>query len=185
MKQGRYQPADRRRSSAKCGEVNQIAKTDTSDEKVVPKAEAHAHWSIFLPTGIVAILYAGAWGILKLAGYGDGDLGRLVFIVIVVAPPLLVVQAFLRYYSIGLALTGHHVLLVKGWPRTSGRQVGLGDVAIVDVTSGILGKWLGVGSVHLLLRNGQRVGVSDLAEPERIAEKIRQNLPGSILQSRD
>jgi len=131
---------------------------------------------------IVAALYAGAWGLLKMSGYGDGDLGRLVFIVIVVAPPLLVVQAFLRYYSIGLALTKRHVLVVKGWPRSSGRQIDLDDIVIVDVTSGILGKRMGVGGVQLLLKNGQRVSVSDLADPESIADEIRQNLPASVLQ---
>jgi uncharacterized membrane protein YdbT with pleckstrin-like domain len=129
------------------------------------------------------VLYAGAWGLLKISGYGDGDLGRLVFIVIVVAPPLLIVQAFLRYYSIGLALTKNHVLLVKGWPRTSGRQIDLTEIVVVDTTGGILGNWLGVGGVQLLLKNGQRVGVSDLANPEVIADAIRQSLPESILKS--
>ncbi len=160
-----------------------MAKTGTRDEMVVPQAEAHAHWSIFLPTGIVAALYAGAWLLLKMSGYGDGDLGRLVFIVVVVAPPLLVAQAFLRYYSIGLALTKHHVLLVKGWPRTSGRQIDLDEIAVVRVTGGTLGNWLGVGGVQLLLKNGRRIGVSDLANPGAIAEDIRQSLPDSVLQA--
>lgn len=159
-----------------------MATTGTSDEIVVPLAEAHAHWSIFLPAFIVAALYAGAWGLLKISGYGDGDLGRVVIIVIVVAPPLLIVQAFLRYYSIGLALTRHHVLLVRGWPRMGGRQVNLKDIAVVDVESGILGRWLGVGGVQLLLRNGQRLGVSDLTNPDTIADKIRESLPGSVLR---
>jgi len=159
-----------------------MAKTGTRDEIILPRAEAHAHWSIFLPAGLVAALYSGAWGLLKIAGYGDDDLGRLVFMVVVIAPPLLVAQAFLRYYSIGLAVTRRHVLLVKGWPRTSGRQIALADIVVVDVSSGVLGRWLGVGGVHLLLKNGQRLRVSDLANPEAIAEEIRQSLPGSVLQ---
>lgn len=160
-----------------------MAKTGTSDEMVVPRAEAHAHWSIFLPAGIITGLYAGAWGLLRISDYGDGDLGRLVLIVVVVAPPLLVAQAFLRYYSIGLALTKRHVLLVKGWPRTSGRQIGLDDIAMVKVSSGVLGNWLGVGGVDLYLRNGQCIGVSDLANPGAIANDIRQSLPDSVLQN--
>ncbi|MBL4757116.1 MAG: PH domain-containing protein [Rhizobiales bacterium] len=154
-----------------------MAQIDAEDEIVVPRAEAHAHWSIFLPAIIVAFLYALIWGFLKITGFGDGALGRLIFLVLVIAPPLLIAQAFLRYYSIGIALTQKHVLLARGWPRTVGRQIALRDIVVVEVNSGILGRWMGAGGIHLLLRNGQRLGISDLADPENIADLIRQNIP--------
>lgn len=153
------------------------ASAEPDEEVVVPIAEAHAHWSIFLPALIVAALYAALWAGFKYAGSGDGALGRLLFLVLVLAPPLLIAQAFLRYFSIGVALTEHHVLLVRGWPRTTGRQISLDDVVVVEVNSGFIGQYLGVGGLHFLLRNGQRVGVSDLADPENIAGKIRSALP--------
>jgi len=154
-----------------------MAKLDAEDEIVVPRAEAHAHWSIFLPALIVALLYALVWAFLKIIGYGDGALGRLIFLVLVIAPPLLIAQAFLRYYSIGIALTENHVLLARGWPRTVGQQYALGDIVVVEVNSGFFGRWMGAGGIHLLLRNGQRIGISDLADPESIADLIRQNIP--------
>jgi len=147
------------------------------EEVVLPIVESRAHWSLFLPSLVVALVYTAAWALLVITGRGDGTLAKLMFLVMMIAPPILLVQAFLRYNSIGLALTKNHVLVSKGWPRLAGEQIGLKNLSAVEVRFSVVGRWLGAGRVVLLQKDGRVVSVSDLDQPEEIADAIQSHIP--------
>ncbi|MBZ0216349.1 MAG: hypothetical protein K8F25_07350, partial [Fimbriimonadaceae bacterium] len=67
------------------------------DETVHPLVETRAHWSLFLPSVVVALIYGLAWLMLAMVGQGGGGLAKIMFLVLVIAPPVLLAHAFLRY----------------------------------------------------------------------------------------
>ena len=157
---------------------NDIDYNDTSGKGIVlPIAESRAHWSLFLPSALVALVYALAWGLLVLTGQGDGALAKVMFLVMMIAPPILLVQAFLRYNSVGLGLTKNHVLVARGWPRMVGEQIELKDLSFVEVRMSLIGRWLGTGKIVLLLKDGRSISISDLDQPESIGETIQSHIP--------
>ncbi len=154
---------------------------NSGEEEVVhPLAETRAHWSLFLPSIAVASVYSIAWALLAMSGRGEGALAKIMFLVLIIATPLLLVQAFLRYKSAGLALTKHHVLVARGWPRLAGEQLDLKDIEKIDFRSGLLGRWLGVGKVVVQLKNGRTVSVSDLSQPKKICDTIRHRISPTV-----
>lgn len=153
------------------------AEPTVDEEAIIPLADARAHWSLFLPALLVALLYGVSYLLLFVAGKGDGDLARLVLVVFAVAPPLLLVGAFLRYYSTGLAVTASHVLVARGWPWRTGEEVALTEVSEVSTSAGWMQRRFGAGQVRLVLRGGRSMTVSDLRDPEAIAAAINGRLP--------
>ena len=146
------------------------------EEAVHPIFETRAHWSLFLPSVVVALVYALAWSVLTFGGRGDGALAKIMFLTMMIAPPLLLVQAFLRFNSVGLALTKRHVLVAKGWPHMVGRQIDLKDISAIKYRSSPIGRALGAGKVVLKLSSGKSVSISDLRRPETICDAIRSQI---------
>ncbi|HXK54197.1 MAG TPA: PH domain-containing protein [Hyphomicrobiales bacterium] len=141
-----------------------------------PLAETRAHWSLFLPAILVAALYGCAWLILDWNDLAGGALARLVFLVLVAAPPLLWGHAFLRFYSIGVALTETHVLVARGWPHHEARQIDLGEIESATVRVSPLARMLGSGSLHLRMWDGTEIDAYDLKRPDRLAALIRERI---------
>lgn len=149
---------------------------DGEDDAILPLADTRAHWSLFLPAAAVALVYGLTMVLLGATGKGQGELARLVQLVFVLAPPLLLAHAFLRYYSTGLAVTEEHVLTARGWPRRMGEQVALADVTAIEIVSTRLQRRLGAGRVRLTLKDGGRITVNDLARPEPVVEAIARRI---------
>lgn len=146
------------------------------DEAVIPIAETRAHWSLFLPSVLVALIYGLAWALLAISGQGNGALAKIMFLVLVVAPPVLLAHAFLRFKSVGIALTNRHVLVAKGWPRMEGQQFEIEDIAKIGFRSSAIGRQLGVGKITLRLTDGRNISVSDVADPNAICTAIQHHI---------
>ena len=150
---------------------------DLGDNETIETLTAvRAHWSLFLPALIVAALYGMSWLGLDATGRSGGALARLVFLVLLVAPPLLLAHAFLRFYSAGVAVGPNHVLVARGWPHHEGDQIPLSEIESVSVRSSLIARLLGAGSIHIRLWNGNDIDVRDIADPDRIVEIIRARL---------
>lgn len=146
------------------------------EEAIATLADARAHWSLFLPAACVALLYGVSYLLLAVAGKAEGELARLVLLVLAIAPPLLLAGAFLRYYSTGLAVTEDHILVARGWPRRTGEELPLDAVKAVEVLAGRMQRRFGAGQIRLTLASGRRIVISDLARPDSIAAAISERL---------
>lgn len=149
---------------------------DAGDAELEPVADARAHISLFVPTIIVAILFGGSWCVLWGAGLEETRLARVSLLVFLLAPPLLLVQAFLKYHSTGLAVTDCDLLVAPGWPRQSGVEVPLLGVDSVDVSASWLTRWFDTGTVRIRLVDGDVLKVSDLARAKQMTDYIRTRL---------
>lgn len=156
-------------SEGEIGEIGTVGGSETL-------AEAGAHWSLFLPAIMVAIIYGVAWLLLDLSGYGEGALGRLIFLVLMAAPPLLWGHAFLRFYSTGAAVTQDHVLVARGWPHHEAVRIALSEIESATMRESWLARRLGAGSIHLRLWDGSDIDVYDLRRPVRVVEIIREHI---------
>jgi len=145
-------------------------------ETTEPLAEAGAHWSLFLPAILVGALYGAGWLGLDVTGRGGGALARLVFLVLVAAPPLLLGHAFLRFYSAGVVVTAEHILVARGWPHQTAERIPLSEVESVSVRASLLSRLLGSGSLHIRLWDGRDVDARDLARPQDIVEALNGRL---------
>lgn len=146
------------------------------EEPVEPLAALRAHWSVFLPALLVAALYGASWLVLDAIGHGGGALARLVFLVLVAAPPLLVAHAFLRFHSAGVTVTRKHILVARGWPRQAAERIPLAEVESVSVRASLIARMLGAGSLHIRLWDGRDIDARDLADPHELVEVIRGRL---------
>ncbi len=132
-----------------------------------------AHWSIFMPTLLVALLYGGTWLLLASYGREQGALGRLLMLVCALGVPMLLVHAFLRYMSTCVTVTKSAVILERGWPRRQPITVVLGEVSDVDTRRPFMGRLFGSGAFIVSTRKNRRLVVNDLDDPDAVAETVR------------
>ncbi len=76
-----------------------------------------AHWQLFVPTVVIAILYGIGLLFLWMTDRSDGALFRLFAIVLAVGIPLLATHAFLRYETLCLHLGANNLRIHAGWPK--------------------------------------------------------------------
>lgn len=132
--------------------------------------------TIFLPAIIVAVLYGGLWVVMMLQGRGDTALARMLLLVVLLGVPLLFARAWLRYASFGLRLTGSGIEYRQGWPRPPWEQLSFEDLSRIDVVYGPLGRFAGGVALVLICRDGRRLRLADIADPEEAASQIRRRL---------
>lgn len=133
---------------------------------------ASAHWALFLPTVLIALLYGLAWLILYLAGLGDSDLARLCLVVFVVAPPLIGAYALFRYVTIGLTLVEDRLLVNSGGFGADIREIPLDEVRAATIRRGLVGRLVDMGTVRIETASGKRVVVPGLAAPQTVVRAI-------------
>ncbi len=133
---------------------------------------ASAHWALFLPTVLIALLYGLAWLILYLAGLGDSDLARLCLVVFVVAPPLIGAYALFRYETIGLTLAEGRLLVNSGGFGADIREIPLNEVRAVTVKRGLVGRLVDMGTVRIETGSGRDVVVPGLAAPQTVVRAV-------------
>jgi len=76
-----------------------------------------AHWHLFLPTLVIAVLYSALWMFFASSGKADSGLARLFIVVMAIGVPLLAVHAFLRYQTIRVQVNEDQALCHPGWPK--------------------------------------------------------------------
>lgn len=125
-----------------------------------------AHWHLFIPTVVIAVLYSFAWFIFAIIGRGDSSLARLFVVVMAVGVPLLAVHAFLRYETIRLQISDGHVKCHPGWPKDLPIDLPVTLIREVVIKRGLSGRLFGGGTIVMNLTTGSRVVIADLGNPE-------------------
>ncbi len=124
-----------------------------------------ARWQLFLPTAAILLLYSVALAFLHWSGRGQGDLARLVLVVLTVGTPLVAAHAFLRFETIRLQVLDETVRFHPGWPRRQAGEMPLSAITAVRIRRGLSGRLFGGGTLVLKLAGGQAVAIPDLADP--------------------
>lgn len=135
-----------------------------------------AHWTIFLPALVVAVLYGSVLLILLASGKGDTDIAKIMLLVLMLVVPLLLVRAYLRYASLGVQIGHDYIAYRQGWLRPRWKRLRVDDAAGATVRYGAAGSVLGGGDVVLVRRVGDPVHLLDVAEPEKLARQVRQRI---------
>ncbi|MEO0328161.1 MAG: PH domain-containing protein [Pseudomonadota bacterium] len=167
------------------GETGNGIALDPEDVKILERREAVnsgvplfvAHWHIFVPTLIIAIVYSAAWLFLAYTGKSGTGLARLFIVVMAVGVPILAAHAFLRYQTIRLQINEGHVFCHPGWPKEFPIDVPFSVIESVVVRRGFSGRLFGGGTVIINLISGDNVIVADLANPENAKKIIEDNAP--------
>ena len=135
---------------------------------------ARAHWSIFLPALVVALL----WGLVYLLAdnwtprlSGIASVSLVVEAVIV---PLLFLHAWGRAYVLGLRVGGRGLEARAGFPRRGVIEVGAREIAELDFGQSPLQRYFGAGRLDIRTESGARIRLDDLADAKAAAGAVRR-----------
>ncbi len=131
-----------------------------------------AHWHLFVPTTVIAILYAAMWIVLVAVGKIDSNLARMFVIVMAVGVPLLTAHAFLRYQTIRLQVNENNVLCHPGWPKDQPVEITPDLISSIVVKRGLSGLVFGGGTLVMSLTTGSKMVIADLDKPEEAKAAI-------------
>ena len=137
-------------------------------------------FALFLPTAVIAAGYAVALMGLQMLGKGEGALARLCIMVLALGVPLLLASAVLRFFTIRIQLLSDTIVIHQGFPRRNAREISYPLIRAVHVSQGIAGKWSESGALILELVTGQRVTISDMAEPDQVKSTLERRLDDVI-----
>lgn len=147
-----------------------------------PRRVFKAHWSLFLPTMVIALLYLGGWAVLQFGENGGGAIARLMLIVGIVAPPVLLIHAVFRYQTIRLAVYDDTITLRRGASNPPERIEGE-ELTSVSVRRGLIGRWLDVGTLILDRGAKPRTVLRDISQPNAAAAMLRQMMANATRRS--
>lgn len=131
-----------------------------------------AHWTIFLPVLIVALLYGAVWVFLLLAGKGDTALAKVMLLVLLLVVPVLLVRAYLRFMSFGLLVGRHALTYRRGWLRPRWHRLRLDALSGARASLGPFNRLLGGGAVVLARFDDRPIRLLDVESPEEAARTI-------------
>ncbi|HOV03344.1 MAG TPA: PH domain-containing protein [Hyphomicrobiales bacterium] len=140
------------------------------------RAKAAGHWALFIPPAAVAAVYLAAYGVLELGGAGEGDLARLCLVVALVATPVLVAIAFLRFETVRLEADAHTIAFHSGRPGGRIERRSYDDIVGLEVRRGLMTGRFGMATVVLELKSGRRVALAGLGHPEAAIAAIEARL---------
>lgn len=135
-----------------------------------------AHWTIFLPALVVAIIYGGVWVFLLLAGKGESALATLCLLVLLLIVPVLLVRAFLRYATIDLRIDDLSLNYRRGWFRPHWHKISLDELSGARAILSPVGSIFGGGALELTPEVGRPIRLNDIESPEHAARKVSQRL---------
>lgn len=130
------------------------------------------HWAVFLPTGVIAVLYLGLWFWFTEVHGTSGGMSRVALLVLAVGVPLLVAHAGLRYVNGRLELMEEELIACPGWPVRRERHVAYRHIADVKLRRGLIGRVLDVGSLVIVDRNGDKTVMPDLSAPRDVFDTL-------------
>ncbi len=153
--------------------ANRQAKTGSD---IQADATFGAHWSLFVPTLAIAILYLGCWLALALFGTSGGALARFSLIVGLAAPPILLVLALLRYRAVRLVVQPAG-LLIRSGPGADWQAIAWDQIGAIQVRRGVAGRLFATGTLIIDRRDAGSLVIRDLAEPDRVVALVERHLP--------
>lgn len=145
-------------------------------------ARHEAHWTLFLPAIIVALLYGGLWVSLLAAGKGDTALARVLLLVLLMVVPVLLVRAYLRFQSFGLLIGRQALTYRRGWVRPRWHRIQMDSLASVRAVLNPLNRLFGGGALEFTGVDGRKFRFYDLKAPEQAARQISRRV--RVMRSR-
>ncbi|MGV8998559.1 MAG: PH domain-containing protein [Parvibaculaceae bacterium] len=132
---------------------------------------ARAHWTIYLPSVLVALVWAGVW--LWAAERGLAGLKSLALAVLAIGVPVLLFFAAVRAHILTASVRGDGVLTLRsGFLRPREVSIGLLEIVSVRVRRSPVQRLLGGGALDVKTMSGERIIVNDLDMPQDIAAAL-------------
>ncbi len=153
-----------------------------------PLARATAHWTIYLPTLAVGLVWLCIFAWAELHNPPLAGLRSLALAVEALGVPLLLSSAVLRARILtveiwprgreGTAAAAERELVLRdGFARPRSLRVGAPEIAAIRVRRSLPQRLLGGGALDLKMLSGERVFIADLDDPEAIAHALRLAAP--------
>jgi len=135
---------------------------------------ARAHWTIYLPSLVVALVWAAIYGWAVTRDPVLSGLSSVALLVEALGVPLLLLAAALRARVLRVELRkgGRELYLRSGVLRARDVGIGLAEIAHVRVRHSIPQRVLGGGALDIRLLSGDRIVMTDLDNPAYIAAAI-------------
>lgn len=149
-----------------------MSQSDTSSPPLAHAPRTGAHWTIYLPSLVVALTWAVVyfWAIWQ-----EPPLIAIRSIALAiesVVVPLLLVHAFLRARILRAEITEGKLDAAWGFPYRRRLQLDIGEISLAQVRRSLAQRRFGGGALALIARGGERYLIADLARPEEIAAAI-------------
>lgn len=147
-----------------------------SNPPVTPQSSvsARAHWTIYLPTLVVALVWAGIYGWAHWHDPALDGLASVALFVEALGVPVLLLTAALRarVLTVELRKDGRQLYMRTGVLHARDVGIGLSEIAHVRVRHSIPQRLLGGGALDITTLSGDRLLVTDLDNPGRVAAAI-------------
>lgn len=138
-----------------------------------PPCAAHAHWTIYLPSVVVALVWAVIYGWAASRQPELGGLKAVALAVEALGVPVLLAFAALRARVLEVALREGGVLhLRSGVLAPKEVTIGLDEVASVRVRRSVPQRLFGGGALDIKTLSGERLFIADLDRPDVIAAAL-------------
>ena len=134
------------------------------DERIIRAAKLH--WALFLVSGI--ILFFGLLSLLESPN-GDG-------VILVIVGGIFLIKALLTWRTTELALTNKRVMSKWGIIRRRTIDTNLNKIEGVSFHQGIIGRFLGYGSVVIRGTGGDHQPVPFIQAPEEFKRAVNTAL---------
>jgi uncharacterized membrane protein YdbT with pleckstrin-like domain len=134
---------------------------------------AQAHWTIYLPSLVVAALWAGVYAWAATREPALAGVKALALAVEALGLPVLLFFAAARARSLMAEVRGDGALHVRsGLTRATEVSVGLSEIASVRVRRSWVQRLMGGGALDVKTLSGERIMVNDLDRPEVVAASL-------------
>lgn len=139
-----------------------------------PPCAAHAHWTIYLPSLVVALVWAGVYLIAVRHQPALEGLRALALAVEGLIVPVLLFFAAVRARVLTAAMRdeGQRLYVCSGFFRPQDISIGVSEIASVRVRRSLPQRLFGGGALDIKTLSGERVFVSDLDRPDVIAAAL-------------
>ncbi len=134
------------------------------DERIIRTAKLH--WALFLVSGI--ILFFGLWSLLESPSGGS--------VILIVVGGIFLIKALLTWRTTELALTNKRVVSKWGIIRRRTIDTNLNKIEGVSFHQGIIGRFLGYGSVVIRGTGGDHQPVPFIQAPEEFKKAVNTAL---------
>ncbi len=146
-----------------------------------PLAAARAHWTIYLPSLAVALVWIGVYGYAALHQPPLAGLRALALAVVLLGVPVLLLSAALRARVLAVEVrqgrrdgTALELYARGGFIRPREIRIGAGEIASLRLRRSLPQRLFGGGALDLKTMSGDRVRLADLDRPEVIAAALAQ-----------
>ncbi|MEX0840238.1 MAG: PH domain-containing protein [Parvibaculum sp.] len=141
-------------------------------DSVASPVLSRAHWTIYLPSLVVAAVWALAYFWADTREPPLAAIRSIALAIEAAVVPLLLAHAFMRARNLHVAVTAGE--LEARWGALWRRKLvlPLRDIATAAVRPSLAQRFFGGGALALTLGNGERYLIADLTDPEAAARAI-------------